>query len=321
MKKLKIVLAAAALVAAGSVSAQDLSAITAKYTEAAEALNAKNFAAAVPLFEAVIDQGIDIEGAEELVAGAKAALPQALFMVGGASVQGGKLDEALAAFTKSAQLAELYGDTATLPKAQQWVGRTVMSQGGAAFNNKDFAAAAAIFKKGYDANPKDTAVAINLALSYSGMGDYTKSAEIYKAVIALAAEDSRFEADAAKARENYSLDVLSSASASAKAGDFAAAAAATDSLLAVIPGDAPAQLMRLQAYNSLKNYAKVTELGEAAAAAQTTPETASDAWFLVGAAYQNQSNWAKAIEAYRKVTAGSNMAAAKAQIPELQKAL
>jgi len=321
MNRLKIVLAAAALVAAGSVSAQDLSSITAKYTEAATALQAKNYAAAAPLFEQVIDEGIDVEGAEELVAGAKNALPQAMFQIGGMAVQAKKLDEALTAFTKAAQLAELYGNTDILPKAQMWVGRTVMSQGAAAFNNKDFATAATIFQKGYDANPKDTAVAINLALSYSGMGELAKSAEIYKAVIALAAEDSRFEADAKKARDNYSIDVLAAASESAKAGDFAAAVAATDGLLAVVPENAAAQLTRVQALNSMKNYAKVVEVGEAAAAAQTTPEAASDVWFLVGAAYQNQSNWAKAIEAYRKVTAGGNAAAAKAQIPELQKAL
>jgi len=321
MNRLKIVLAAAALVAAGSVSAQDLSALTAKYTEAAEALKAKQFAAAAPLFEQVIDEGLDIEGAEELVAGAKQALPQAMFMVGGTAVQAGKHDEALTAFAKAAQLAELYGNPTVLGRAREWVGKTVTAQGATAFNNKDFAAAAAIFQKGYDANPKDTDVAINLAMSYAELKDFAKSGEIYKAVIALGAEDSRHEANAAKARENYSLDALAAASESAKAGDFAAAVAATDELLAVVPENAAAQLTRVQALNSMKNYAKVVEVGEAAAAAQTTPEAASDVWFLVGAAHQNQSNWAKAIEAYKKVTAGGNAAAAKAQIPELQKAL
>jgi tetratricopeptide (TPR) repeat protein len=321
MKRLKIVLATAAMIAAGSVSAQDLSAISAKYTEAAEALTAKKFAVAAPLLEQVIDQGMDVEGAAELVAGAKAALPQAVFMVGGAAVQAGKHDEALASFTKAAQLAELYGNTGVLGNARKWIGQVVLSQGATAFNNKDFAKAAEIFQKGYDANPKDTAVAINLALSYAGMNDFAKSGEIYKAVIALAAEDSRFEADAAKARANFTNDQLFAASESIKASNFEAAVGAMDNLLAVIPDNAVAHLTRIQAYNSMKNYAKVVELGEAAAAAQTTPEEASNVWFLVGAAYQNQSSWAKAIEAYRKVTAGGNLAAAKAQIPELQKAL
>jgi tetratricopeptide (TPR) repeat protein len=319
MKKLKIALAAVALLAAGTLSAQDLSALNAKFTEAAAAVKAKNFAAAVPLFQQVIADGIDTEGAEAIVAGAKQALPQTIFRMGGAAIQAGEHDEALAAFTLAAELAELYGNVAVLNNARNWVSRTVMMQGASAFNDKDYATAAAIFQKGYDANPNDTALGMNLAMSYSGLKEFDKSAPIYIHIIELAAGDSRFAEDGVKARENYSLDVLEKASESAKAGDFNAAIAATDELLAVMPEDAPAQLTRLQAYNSLKNYAKVTELGEAAATAQTTPEDASDVWYLVGAAYQNMQNLPQAIAAYGKVTAGDNVAAAKAQITELQK--
>jgi tetratricopeptide (TPR) repeat protein len=317
MNKLKIALAAIALVVAGSVSAQD---VNAKYAEAAEAVKAKNFAVAVPLFEQVIAEGLDAEGAEALVAGAKQALPQAVFQMGGAAFQGGKHDEALASFTKAAELAELYGNVGVLNNARTWISRTVMAQGASAFNAKDYAAAAAIFQKGYDANPNDSALGMNLAMSYSGLKDFDKSAPIYKNIIALGERDAnRFGADAAKARENWSLDVLEKASESANAGDFDAAIAATDELLSVIADDAAANLTRIQAYNSLKNYARVTELGESAAAAQTTPEAVSDVWYLVGAAYQNMQNLPQAIAAYQKVAAGDNVAAAKAQITELQK--
>jgi tetratricopeptide (TPR) repeat protein len=317
MNKFKFVLAAAALVVAASVSAQD---INAKYAEAAEAVKARNFAVAVPLFEQVIAEG-DADADGTIIAGAKQALPQAVFMMGGAAFQGGNHDQALTNFSKAAELAELYGNAAILNNARTWISRTVMAQGASAFNAKDYAAAAAIFQRGYDANPNDSALAMNLAMSYSGLKDFAKSAPIYQGIIEKAASDSRFEADAAKARENWSLDALEQASTSAKAGDYQAAIDAVDALLAAIPTDAAANLTRLQSYNSMKNYAKVVELGESAATAQTTPEATSDVYYLVGAAYQNQQNLPKAIEAYRKVTAGDNVAAAKTQITELQKAL
>lgn len=319
MNKFKIVLAVAALIMAGSVSAQDLTALNAKFAEAAEAAKARNFAAAVPLFEAVINEGMDLEGAESMVAGAKQALPQAVFMMGGAAFQGGNQDEALVQFTKAAELAELYGNVAVLNNARTWISRTVMAQGANAFNTKDYATAASFFQKGYDANPNDTALGLNLAMSYSGLKEFDKSAAIYKSIIALGEQDSRFAENAAKAKENYSLDVQEAASASAKAGEFQAAVAASDALLAVIPADAAVHMIRLQAYNSMKDYAGVIESGEAAAAAQTTPEATSNVWYLVGAAYQNQQNLPQAIAAYQKVTAGDNVAAAKAQITELQK--
>jgi tetratricopeptide (TPR) repeat protein len=318
MNKIKIALAAVALMVAENVAAQD---INAKYAQAAEAVSARNYAAAVPLFEQVIAEGLDVEGAEALVDGAKRALPTAVFQLGGTAFQGGRHDEALATFTKAAELAELYGNAAVLNNARTWISRTVMAQGANAFNAKDFAAAAAIFQKGYDANPNDTALALNLAMSYSGLKDFARSTPIYKNIIALGATDSRFEADAAKARENWSLDALEQASTAARAGDYDTAIAVTDELLAVIPNDPAVNSTRLTAYNNSKNYAKVVELGESAAAAQTTPEAASDIYYLVGAAYQNQQTLPRAIEAYRKVTAGGNVAAARTQITELQKAL
>jgi tetratricopeptide (TPR) repeat protein len=319
MNKLKIAFATAALVVAGSAYAQDLTAVNAKYAEAAEAVKAKNFAAAIPLFEQVISEGLDIEGAESIVAGAKQNLPVAIFQTGGAAFQGGKLDEALAAFTRAAEAAELHGNVQILNNARTWIGRTVLRQGADAFNAKDFATAAAIFQKGYDGNPNDMEVAKNLAMSYSGMKDFAKSAPIYKNIIALAESDSRFADAGAWARENWSLDALEKAGENAKAGDYQAAIDAADELLAVVPADPAINLTRLQAYNSMKNYARVTELGEAAAAAQTSDEARSDVWYLVGAAYQNMQNLPQAIAAYGKVTAGGNVAAAKTQITELQK--
>jgi tetratricopeptide (TPR) repeat protein len=318
MDKIKIALAAVALMVAGSVAAQD---INAKYAQAAEAISARNFAAAVPLFEQVIAEGVDVEGAEAIVDGAKKALPTAVFQMGGAAFQGGRHDEALGLFAKAAEVAELYGNPTVLNNARTWISRTVMAQGASAFNSKDFAAAAAIFQKGYDANPNDTALAMNLAMSYSGLKEFDKSAPIYKNIIALGGTDSRFEADAARARENWSLDALEQASAAARAGDHQAAIAAADALLEVIPDAADVSRTRLEAYTSLKAYPKVIELGEATAAAQTTDETRSRVWFLVGAAYQNQQSFPQAMEAYRKVTAGDNAAAARTQIAEIQKAL
>ncbi len=319
MKAIKIVLAAAALVFAANASAQDLTSVQGAFTEGAEALKAKNFNAAIPLFEQVISEGMDVEGAEGLVTEAKKALPTAIFQSGGQQFQGGNLDGALAAFSKAAELAELYGNAAVLNNARTWIGRTVLRQGADAFNAKDYATAAAIFQKGYDGNPNDTAVAMNLAMSYIGMDDYARGNEIYRRLIAMGDLDTRFAEAAAQAQAKFSEDNLARASLAAQAQDFAGAVAAADEILEVISTDAAANLFRLQALNNQKSYARVIEVGEAAVAAQTADEARSNAAYLVGAAYQNRENWAKAIEYYRMVTAGPNVASARAQVAELQK--
>ena len=144
MKKLFV--SVVALLAAVSLSAQDVTAI---YNEAAAAFGAKDFAGAAAKFEQVIEQGLDSEEAASLVATAKTTLPKCYFMMGGGAIRTKNYDEALKNFTKSAELAELYGDMSQMAKANGWVAKIYQIQGGDAFNNKDYATAAGVFEKGW----------------------------------------------------------------------------------------------------------------------------------------------------------------------------
>lgn len=169
MKKLFI--SAIALFAAASLSAQD---VTALYNEAAAAYGAKDFAGAASKFEQVIDLGIDNPDAASIVATAKTTLPKCYFMMGGRAAQAQNLDEALKNFEKSAELAELYGDMTQMAKSNGWVAKIYQMQGGSAFNSKDYATAVGIFEKGYKADPDNTGMALNLAMSYCELGEYEK---------------------------------------------------------------------------------------------------------------------------------------------------
>ena len=99
MKKLFV--SVVALLAAVSLSAQDVTAI---YNEAAAAFG-------------------DSEEAASLVATAKTTLPKCYFMMGGGAIRTKNYDEALKNFTKSAELAELYGDMSQMAKANGWVAK------------------------------------------------------------------------------------------------------------------------------------------------------------------------------------------------------
>jgi tetratricopeptide (TPR) repeat protein len=319
MNKIKITLAAFAIIAATALSAQSLTDVNTKFTEAAAAMTAKDFAKAIALFDQVINEGGTVEGAEELVSGAQKYLPQAIFRYGGSEFQKGNLDEALAQFSKAATVAEQYGEVGVLNSARTWIGRTVLKQGADAFNNKDYATAAAIFEKGYQGNPNDTDVALNLAMSYSEMGDSIKGNAVYKNIIALDGENSRFKEAVERAKKEFTNYNLIWASASVQEKDYEGALHAVDNILAVLPVSPEATMLRLQTYNTMKNYAKMIELGDATVAAQTTDEMKSAANFLVGVAYQNTENYAKATEYYKKVTIGNDVEMAKTQIAELAK--
>lgn len=319
MKKLFV--SVITLMAAMSLSAQDLTAI---YNEAAAAFGAKNFQAAAEGFEKVIDQGMDDEGAASLVATAKSTLPKAYFMLGGGALKSKNYDEALKNFSKSAELAELYGDMTQMAKANGWVAKIYQIQGGDAFNNKDYVTASEIFAKGYAADPDNTAMALNLGMSYcemfmntGDMAQYEKGMDVYEAVAAKT--HPKYADDAAKAKEMITLYTNNMVAKLQAANDFDGIIAAADAMLAKNPESALAQNVRLQAYANKKDFNKVIELGEAAAAAQTDPADKSLMYYQIGVAYNAKEMKPQAIAAFKKVTDGPAVEGAKTAIAELSK--
>ena len=303
-----------ALLAVCSLSAQD---VKTAYNEAAAAYGAKNFKVAAEKFEQVINDGMDVEDAASLVATAKSTLPKCYYQLGGRAFMAKNYEEALNNFTKSAEIAELYGDMAAMNKANGWVAKIYQSQGGEAYNAKDYATAAGIFAKGYAADPNNTGMALNLAMSYCEMGEYEKGMEVYEAVAAKT--HPKYAEDAATAKQMMAQYTNNKVAELQGAGDFDGIIALADAQLAKNPASALFQKVRLQAFLGKKDYKSVIENAAAAAAAQTDAEDQSDVNFLLGAAHNALSQRDQAIAAFKKVTAGSNLANAQAALAELNK--
>ena len=254
---------------------------------------------------------------ESTVASAKGYLPKCYYMLGGRAAQAKNLDVALENFTKAADLAELYGDATNADKYKVWVGKIYQMKGGEAFNSKDYATAVAVFEKGYAADQNNTAMALNLAMSYCELGEFEKGMDIYEVVAAKT--HPKYAADAAKAKEQMALYTNNEVAKLQGAGDFDGIIAMADTQLAKNPVSPTFQLVRLQAYLGKKDYKKVVELGEEAAAAQVDEADKSMAYFQVGAAYNALSQREQAIAAFQKVTAGPAAENAKAALAELTK--
>lgn len=313
----KWILTAAALFAVCSLFAQQ--SVTEVYNNAAKACGEKQFAAAAEGFLKVIDEGSvsDDPDAAQLVVNAKKNVPICYYMMGGMALKQQQYDQSLQNFTKSAEYAELYGDVNAQNKANEWVARIYQIEGGEAFNNKDYAAAAEVFAKGYAANPKNTEMAIWLATCYCELGEYDKGMRIFESVAAMT--HPKYADDVQKARELMALYTNNEVARLQAAGDYDGIIAMADRLLAENAESALAQKIRLQAYFGKKDYARVIDLAEAAAAAQTDEEDRSDIYFTLGAAYNAREMKPQAIAALRKVVAGPNVNAAKASIAELSK--
>ena len=313
----KLFLAAVALMIAGAASAQNE--LVQLFNEGAEAMNGKDFATAIEKFEAFIDNGMDSEDADVLakVQTAKSTLPKAYQNLGARLAGKKEYQNSVECLTKGADAAELYGETQTLNTIKALMAKVYQVWGGEAFNNKEYAAAAEIFEKGYEANSRNTDLALNLAMSYCESGEYEKGMDVYRNVAAMPA--GKYADAIAKANEMMAMYTNNEVAKLQAANDYDGIVAMAEKMLEANPADALAYKVRLQAYNGMKNYDKVIELGEESAAAQVTDEGRSDVYFLLGAAYNAKEQKDKAVAALRKVTAGANVEAAKRSVAELTK--
>lgn len=323
MKKLWI--STLALFSVLAVSAQEAD-LTDIYSDAVAAYNVKDYATAVEGLATVIDRGMDMEDEEVQgwVATAKQILPNSYFMMGGAAFQQGDYDTALADFTRAAELAELYGDAQRMQKSKEWIANVYKVQGGEAYNAQDWPTAITIYSKAHAADPHNTEMALNLAASYAesavaGMEveQYLRSMEIYKQIAAL--DNPKFAEAVASATKQIDLYTTNMIAKMQGAGNDSALIALTDGMLAADQGDALAHRIRVQVLYAMKNYQGVIAAVPAAVAAQTADEARSDIYFTLGAAYNALSQAPQAIESFKKVTVGSNLAAAKQVVEQLSK--
>ena len=323
----KLVLMAVALLSFAMVSAQSANEITAKYNEAAAALQAKDWSKALENFEAVVKAGVDSEDSNvlNLVATSKKYIPTCYQRLGTNAAGAKKWDEAVKYLSTAAEKAELWGDSTAKTKANQILAMVYQAQGGEAFNAGDYAAAVAVFEKGYAANKRNTGMALNLAESYFKLGEYQKGMDVCTNICGMNA--TKYAEAIAEAKEKMAMYTNNEVARLQQAGDQDGIIAMAESMLATDPSSALAEKIRLQAYNNKKDYAKVIELGESAALAQTTEEGQSDVYFIIGAAYNAKYNAGgntdaalkdKAVAYLQKVTAGGSVDAAKGALENLK---
>ncbi|MDR0955227.1 MAG: tetratricopeptide repeat protein [Rikenellaceae bacterium] len=321
MNKFKIIaLLFAATALTASVSAQTVEEVTAKYNEAGAAYQAKDFAKAATLFEEAIQQGAEAgPDAQQIVNQSQTLYLACLMQQGLAMATQQNYTGAIEMFTQTRDRAELYGNAQIMRQAAQRLGQVYFVSGADAYNNERYEEAIGIFSQGFAADDTNTDMGLNLARSYDKVGNLDKAVETYNKIIALESRHSRYAEAAATAKEELGLAILAKASEAATADNTDEVLRLTALAIEADSTNTMASMMRLQTVNNLKNYAAVIEYGEATAEAQTDEALKSDAYFMLGAAYQNQGNTAKAIEAFRKVTAGNSAAQAKSLITELSK--
>ena len=309
----KFFLTVVALMGATSLFAQ--MDVVATFQQATANAKAANYTEAIAQFQSIIDASWDIEepdaNQQKAFAGSKKFIVTCYNKMGIAAYNAKNYEEAIANFSEAANLAELFEDVAAMNKNRAYVGQMYQAQGADAFNSEDYATAIAVFSKGYEADPRNTEMALNLAESYFKSDMYQEGMKICTKIAAMNAD--KFAEAIASAQYKMDLYTNNEVAKLQIANDY-------DGIIAMaseLEDAAMAAKITLQAYYGKKDFNKMIELSEAALAAQTTDEGRSDIYYLLGVAYNEKEQFDNAVAAMKNVTAGNNVANAQAVIAAL----
>jgi tetratricopeptide (TPR) repeat protein len=279
--------------------------------------NAKtgNYTEAIAQFQEVIEASWDIEepdaNQQKAITGSKKFIVTCYNKLGVAAFNAKNYDEAIENFTMAADAAEMFDKVVDMNKNRTYVGQMYQAKGADAFNSEDYATAIAVFSKGYEADPRNTDMALNLAESYFKSDMYQEGMKICTKISQLNAE--KFGEAIAAAQAKMDMYTNNQVAKLQMANDY-------DGIIAMaerLDDAAMAAKITMQAYYGKKDFNKMIELASAALEAQVTDEGRSDINYLLGVAYNEKEMFEQAIATMKLVTAGNNVANAQAVITAL----
>ena len=289
--------------------------VVATFQQATANAKAAKYTEAIEQFQGIIDASWDIEepdaNQQKAFAGSKKFIVTCYNKMGIAAYNAKNYEEAIANFSEAANLAELFEDVAAMNKNRSYVGQMYQAQGADAFNSEDYATAIAVFSKGYEADPRNTEMALNLAESYFKSDMYQDGMKICTKIAAM--NPDKFAEAIASAQSKMDMYTNNEVAKLQIAKDY-------DGIIALateLEDGAIAAKITMQAYYGKRDFNKMIEYSESALAAQTTDEGRSDIYYLLGVAYNEKEQFDQAVAAMKKVTAGNNVANAQSVITAL----
>lgn len=290
MKKILATIATL-VVALGTVSAQDLAAVTELYNSGAEAISVdkasalSSFEQALKLAEALGEEG------QEIVANCKNIIPNLKLSLAKDLVKESKFDEAIAALQDVQKVAEAYEAFSVVDEAAGLIPQIKLSKANSLYKAKDFDGAAAAFKEILDADPTDgnAAFFMGAALLSGGKNDEAKAAF----------ETAAANGQEAKANKQLGNIYLKEASAALKAKKFADAVSAAVKANEYAPNAQALQVAGQASQLAGKNNDAIKYFEQYLEAAPTAANAGAIA-YTVGALYQTAKSNAKAKEFYTK---------------------
>ena len=197
MKKIFIFFAAA-IMAAGVASAQDINSVTETYNNGAMELEMGNKEAALGYFQAALTAAEELgEEGLQIAENCKNTIPVLMGSIAKDYIKAEQFDAALEQLNKTIEASELYGNADEAAEAKTLINQTLMAKGNSLINAKDFAAAIEVYNQVMAAEPTNAMAALRLGMAYGATGNTEEAEKAY-----LVAAENGKEKDAYKQLSN-----------------------------------------------------------------------------------------------------------------------
>ena len=292
MKRI-FLLFAAAVMAAGVASAQDINKAIELANNGNEAFQMGEYALAIDAFtnSLKIAEGLGEDGAEHANT-CKTAICNIYLSNAKALIKANDYAGALAKLDETITVAQGYGAEETVAEAQKLIPNVYMAQGNSAMKAKDMATAIAAYTKVAELDPTNGDTYIRLGRAYAATGKIDEAVKAYETAAANGEE--------ADAKKQLSTLFLKSAQACLKKQDFKGVIENADKANSYLE-NANAYKLAASAAQKLGNNAQCIEYYEKYLAVKPDAKDAAGVTFTIAALYQQAGNKAKAVEYYQKV--------------------
>lgn len=300
------------------VMAQSVEDAGAKYNEGNDSYKEKAYSKAVTAYETALnianEAGAD---ADELKGSIEKQLMKAYYKNGKLQYPAREFDAAIASFEKSYALSEQLGNGSMKTKTTTYIAKVRSSKGNSLLKSNKVDDAFAEYEMALEILPTYVNAYYGKVLVYKSKDDMTNMIINMDKVIEYGADNPKAAKIIKKAKSTGSKALVNAGAKEIQKEHGKKAAEYIVSSFNYAPGNAKAYYYLTLAYNKTQNWDEAITAANKAIGIETDDK--SDMYFALGQAYEGKSDATGACTAYKSVTSGPNVEAAKYQITQVLK--
>lgn len=318
MKKIRLTLIALFIGLASLSYGQDINEAGAKFNEGLELDKAKNYAGAIESWETAVSLCDDIGfDAEELKATVQKKLGYTYFKQGITQYRKKKFDIAIDALKNAVEIAGAINDAKTVKSASIYIPKIYSTKGLTLMAKKDYEGALSVFDEALGYNAKCVDAFYGKGMTYKAMEELDLAASAFDQVIDFGAGKKSAAKKVASSKEAAQKMFEAKAAAELQIEHNTEAIALLNNALKYSQTSHNSFYLLALANNKLRKWDATIEAAQKALVLEGADASALN--FELGKAFEGKGSAASACAAYKKVTNGPNVEAAKFQIKEVLK--